>query len=121
MEVRREEDLECWQTAKDLVSLVYSLSGQGRSDDEFGILEKMQRTVLYLYIHIEEAFERDHERSVVKHLSGFFGAVHELQAITNTALDFECISMDDYNTMTRMISSLQYLVAGFRTEYSDIY
>lgn len=121
MEVRREEDLECWQISKDLVSLVYSLSGEGKSDDEFGILEKMQRTVLYLYIHIEEAFERDQEKSVVKHLSGFFSAVHELQAIINTALEFECISLDAYNTMTRMISSLQYLVTGFRTEYSDVY
>jgi hypothetical protein len=41
--IERFEDIQAWQTARELTRLVYGLSGQGSFSKDFGLRDQIRR------------------------------------------------------------------------------
>jgi len=54
---KRFEDLEVWQRAKELTSLIYRLSSSGAFARDFGLRDQMRRASVSVMSNIAEGFE----------------------------------------------------------------
>jgi hypothetical protein len=55
--IKRFEDIEAWQTARQLTRLVYQLSSTGAFARDFGLRDQMRRAAVSVMSNIAEGFE----------------------------------------------------------------
>lgn len=55
--ITRFEDVEAWQTARELTRLVYTLSKEGAFARDFGLRDQMRRACVSILSNIAEGFE----------------------------------------------------------------
>jgi four helix bundle protein len=56
--IEKFEDIKAWQTARDLVSAIYRVSGKGRFAKDFGLRDQIRRASVSVMSNIAEGFER---------------------------------------------------------------
>ena len=55
--IKRFEEIQAWQTARELTRLVYSLSKEGLFSRDFGLCDQMRRAGVSVMSNIAEGFE----------------------------------------------------------------
>ncbi len=68
--INRFEELECWQTARELTRRVYKLSSAGGFSKDFGLRDQMRRAGVSVMSNIAEGFESRTRPLFVEFLSG---------------------------------------------------
>ena len=58
MAVRRFQDLEVWQKAMDLATLIYEITREFPSDERFGLTNQIRRSATSIPANIAEGFGR---------------------------------------------------------------
>ena len=73
--IRRFEEIEAWQTARELTRLVYSITEEGKFAKDFGLKDQIRRACVSIMSNIAEGFE---SRTVIKlaHHGGVDAVVH---------------------------------------------
>jgi len=64
----RFEDIEAWQTARELTRLIYKLSGQGTSAKDFGLRDQIRRAAVSVMSNIAEGFESQSQAQFITYL-----------------------------------------------------
>ena len=57
-EIKRFEDIEAWQRARQLVQAIYEISSLGDFAKDFGLKEQIRRAAVSVMSNIAEGFER---------------------------------------------------------------
>ena len=60
------EDLPVWQNARELASLVYKTSAEGKLSKDYGLRNQVQKAVVSVSSNIAECFERGSKREVIQ-------------------------------------------------------
>ncbi|MCE9646825.1 MAG: four helix bundle protein [Chloroflexi bacterium] len=55
--ITRFEDIEAWQTARELTRMIYSITDEGRIARDFGLRDQIRRAVVSIMSNIAEGFE----------------------------------------------------------------
>ncbi len=66
--IRKFEDLECWQEAKQLVVGVYLISKDGPLSKDFGARDQVRRAAISVMNNIAEGFGRESNREFARFL-----------------------------------------------------
>ena len=66
--IRRFEEIEAWQTARELTRLVYDLSKEGIFARDFGLRDQMRRAAVSIMSNIAEGFESRTQPQFVEYL-----------------------------------------------------
>ena len=83
----RFEDIEAWQTARDMTRFVYALTRDGAFARDFGLCDQMRRAAVSVMSNIAEGFESRTPPLFIEFLGRAKGSAGELRAQTYVALD----------------------------------
>ncbi|NEO92599.1 MAG: four helix bundle protein [Moorea sp. SIO3G5] len=85
--IKRFEEIQGWQTARELTRLVYALSKEGEFSRDFGLCNQMRRAAVSIMSNIAEGFESRTQRLFLEFLGRAKGSAGELRSQAYVALD----------------------------------
>ncbi len=92
--VERFEDLKCWQSARELVKLVYSACEHGKLSKDFDTRSQIKRAALGAMNNIAEGFGRKSDKEFIRFLNISQSSSMEVKSITYALEDMDYISID---------------------------
>ena len=85
--IRRFEEIEAWQTARQLTRQVYALTADGDFSRDFGLKDQMRRASVSIMSNIAEGFESRTSGLFLELLGRAKGSAGELRAQFYVAQD----------------------------------
>ena len=109
----RFEEIEAWQTGRQITRLVYTLSGDGAFARDFGLRDQMRRSAVSIVSNIAEGFERRTQAQFIEFLGHARGSAGELRAQAYVALDAGYISQSDFQQLYDLVDHCSRQIARF--------
>ena len=97
--INRFEELECWQTARELTRRVYRLSNTGAFSKDFGLRDQMRRAGVSVMSNIAEGFESRTRPLFIEFLGRAKGSAGELRAQLFVALDAGYLKQSEFHEL----------------------
>jgi four helix bundle protein len=127
MKITRFEDLECWQSARELVNRVYQVCSVSELKKDFGLSDQIKRAGTSVMANIAEGFSRKSNKEFTQFLFISKASAAELQSHFYIAVDQQYVdrsSFDDLyadaDKVQRQISNLiKYLSSTLQTRKPD--
>jgi|ERR1700682_2671578 len=85
--IKKFEEIEAWQTARELTRVVYEISANGVFARDFGLRDQMRRAAVSIMSNIAEGFESRTGGLFIEFLGRAKGSSGELRAQTYVAHD----------------------------------
>ncbi len=95
--INRFEDIEAWQTARQLANLIYEFTESGRFSKDYGLKEQIQRAAVSVMSNIAEGFESRTQALFVDLLGRAKGSAGEVRSQLYIALDRKYISREQFD------------------------
>ena len=111
--IKRFEDMEAWQTARQLTKTVYDLTASGTFSRDFGLKDQMQRASVSVMSNIAEGFESRTEILFLEFLGRAKGSSGELRAQFYVALDAGYISADQLKSIHNQCAKCSAQISRF--------
>jgi four helix bundle protein len=97
--VKRFEDLHCWQSARELVNMVYEATNDSPFNRDFGLRDQIRRAVVSVMSNIAEGFNAGTDAEFMRFLSFSRRSISEVQSQAYIALDQEYINRDAFHNL----------------------
>lgn len=110
--IKRFEDIEAWQKARELTRAVYECTKKGPFAWDFGLKEQMRRASVSVMSDIAEGFERGGTAEFVQFLCIAKGSAGEVQSQLYVALDQQYISEEEFKSIRAIAESAKRLIGG---------
>jgi four helix bundle protein len=110
--VRRFEDLEVWQKARELNKIFYAVSGAGAFARDFKLRDQSRHASLSIMANIAEGFERGGNREFVQFLSIAKGSCGELRSHMYAALDVHYITEQQHEGIGNKAAEVSRMIFG---------
>jgi len=107
------EDLPVWQNARELASLVYKTSAEGKLSKDYGLRNQIQIAVVSVSSNIAEGFERGSKREFIQFLYIAKGSCGELRSQLYIAKDLGYLSNSASETLIKSASNASKQIYGF--------
>ena len=101
--IKRFEDLECWQEARDFVGLVYKLIEKERFNKDFELAGQVKRSAISSMANIAEGFHRNSNKDFMKFLDYARSSVAETVSHFYVALDQKYIDESEMNNVKEQV------------------
>ena len=111
----RFEDIEAWQTARDLTRLVYELTNEGTFARDFGLRDQMRRAAVSVMSNIAEGFESRTSRLFVEYLGRAKASAGEVRAQAYVALDVGYIDQSEFERLFDLADKSSRQISRFIT------
>ncbi|TSA47497.1 MAG: four helix bundle protein [Chloroflexi bacterium] len=95
----RFEEIQAWQTARELTRLVYGLSGQGAFSKDFGLRDQIRRAAVSVMSDIAEGFENQTQAQFMRYLGLAKGSAGEVRSQAYVALDLQYITPEEFKIL----------------------
>lgn len=113
MKIERFEDMEVWQSAREMVKSVYQLTAVPRFSKDFGLTNQIQRSAVSVLSNIAEGFERKSKKEFVNFLYMAKGSCGELRSQLYVALDLNYVSKAEFQKNYEMAEKISKSLGGF--------
>jgi four helix bundle protein len=110
---KRFEELELWQTAKQLTALIYQLSSSGEFARDFGLRDQMRRAAVSIMSNIADGFESQTQAMFIQFLARAKGSAGELRAQLYIALEQEYITHTEFQSAFSFAESCSRQLVSF--------
>ena len=125
--VKHFEDLHVWQSARELVRMVYEDSEQTGFNRDFGLKDQIRRAAVSVMSNIAEGFNSGSDSEFIKFLSYARRSNSEVQSQAYISLDLTYISQERFqclydkaNLIERQVNSLiSYLAKSRHSTIKD--
>jgi four helix bundle protein len=97
--IRRFEDVQAWQKARQLVSEVYKECADGSIRKDFGLRDQLCRAAVSTMSNIAEGFARRTDKDFARFLDMARGSAAEVQSLLYMALDSGYLSRDRFGKL----------------------
>lgn len=97
--VRRFEELDCWQVARELCQAVYRACQSPPMRNEYALVGQMKRAAISISSNIAEGFERGSRKQQVEFCFVAKGSAGELRSQVILAHDNGLIDQETYDRM----------------------
>ncbi len=87
MGIRRFEEIEAWQAARDLCKIIYRLTGDEKFHKDFGLRDQARRAAVSVMANIAEGFDSKSNPEFIQFLYYALGSASELQSHCYIAQD----------------------------------
>jgi four helix bundle protein len=85
--IARFEEIQAWQTARELTNLVYAMTNQASFSRDFGLKDQIRRAVVSVISNIAEGFESRTDVQFINYLGMARASAGEVRAQLYIALD----------------------------------
>ena len=113
MSIRRFEDIEGWQLARELTRLVYGVAMRGAFAKDFGLRDQITRAAGSSMHNIAEGFDGGSNAEFIKYLRYSKRSCSEVQSQLYVALDQAYISQEEFDAIYQQASLTHSKVGGF--------
>jgi four helix bundle protein len=111
--IQRFQDIQAWQSAREMTRVIYSLSATGAFAWDFPLRDQIRRAAISAMSNIAEGFERGGNREFINFLSIAKGSAGEVESQLYVALDQTYITQDVFETTQQSVRSVSRLLGGF--------
>ena len=109
----RFEEIEAWQTARELTQRVYTLTGEGQFARDFGLRDQMRRASVSIMSNIAEGFESRTNILFKDYLGHAKASAGELRAQIYVAKDIGYISQSEFDQLFELTQKCSRQIARF--------
>jgi four helix bundle protein len=111
--IRRFEDIQAWQKARELTREIYRTCEQSRLSKDFGLKDQLCRAAVSSMSNIAEGFARKGDRDFAHFLDIARGSVIEVQSLLYVALDVGYIERNHFEELCKITGETASLIGGF--------
>jgi four helix bundle protein len=109
---KRFEDINAWQKARELTSMIYRLTREGEFARDFGLKDQIRRASVSIMNNIAEGFGRHGNVEFARFLEIAKGSAYEVQSCAYVALDAGSIDEKARETIYGSADSAASLISG---------
>ncbi|HEY9609698.1 four helix bundle protein [Allocoleopsis sp.] len=123
--IKRFEEIEAWQTARELTRLVYALSNEGAFARDFGLRDQMRRAAVSILSNIADSealaslrasgFESRTQALFIEFLGRAKGSAGELRSQAYVALDAGYFNQPQFTQVFNLSEKCSRQITGFIT------
>jgi len=110
--IKRFEDIIAWQKARELVKLVYGVTGNREFAKDYSLKDQIRRAAISVMLNIAEGFARRTSKEFAHFLSNASGSAAEVKAALYAALDQGYIRGHVFNDLYEKADEVGRLVGG---------
>ncbi len=110
--IKRFEDIEGWQKARELAKVVYVTTSVGEFARDFGLKDQMRRAAVSVMSNIAEGYGRGGNKEFLQYLSQAKGSAAEVQAQLYVALDAGYLSKEEFEHLYSLADSTASIIVG---------
>ncbi len=111
--ITRFEDIEAWQTAREMTRMVYALTNEGAFARDFGLRDQMRRASVSVLSNIAEGFESRTQNLFIEFLGRAKGSAGELRAQAYVALDAGYINDSLFGQLSNLADKCSRQISRF--------
>jgi four helix bundle protein len=111
--IQKFQDIQAWQSARELTRTIYSISASGAFARDFPLRDQIRRAAISIMSNIAEGFERGGNREFVQFLSVAKGSSGQVESQLYVALDQKYIPEDVFDALQQNVRSTSRLIGGF--------
>lgn len=108
------ENLDAWKEARKMVKITYSLTAKFPSFELYGITSQMRRAAISVTSNISEGTGRISKKDQAHFYQISYSSLLELINQFYTSYDLNYISLEQLNTMIRIINIVSYKINQLR-------
>jgi four helix bundle protein len=109
---KRFEDTQAWQKAREVTSLVYSISKHGQFGRDFGLRDQIRRSSVSVMANIAEGFSRRSDKDFAYFLNISRSSAAEVQSHLYVALDQGYIEVADFEMIYSKLEETSRMIFG---------
>jgi four helix bundle protein len=94
--ITRFEEIEAWQTARELTKLIYLLTEEGKFSRDFGLKDQVRRASVSIMSNISEGFESQTQAQFIRYLGIAKASAGEVRSQLYVSRDLEYISQEQF-------------------------
>ena len=111
--ITRFEEIEAWQTARELTKLIYSLTDESKFSRDFGLKDQIRRASVSVMSNIAEGFEFQTQQQFIKYLAIAKASAGEVRSQLYVSRDLEYISQEQFTKVFGMAEKASRQIARF--------
>jgi len=111
--IRRFEDLECWQEARELVKIVYSLTKKNEFKKDYELVRQVRKSAVSSMANISEGFHRNSAKDFMRFLDYSRSSVAETLSHLYVALDQKYINEEELEKVKKQANIVWRKVNNF--------
>jgi len=111
--ITRFEDIQAWQTARELTNLVYTLTNRAGFNRDFGLRDQIRRAVVSVMSNIAEGFESRTDVQFINFLGTARASAGEVRAQLYIAHDQGYLKDEEFNETYVLAEKCARQVARF--------
>ena len=113
--VKRFEDLECWQEARNLVKLVYEVTKKTPFTKDFELVRQIRRSAVSSMANIAEGFHRNSNKDFMRFLDYSRASIAEAVSHCYVALDQHYVDKSELEKARKQADTTSKKVNNFIT------
>jgi four helix bundle protein len=107
---KRFEDIQAWQKAREVTSLVYSITRKGEFGRDFGLRDQIRRSSVSIMANIAEGFARRSDKDFANFLNISRSSTAEVQSHLYVALDQDYIDQADFEAVYNKLEEISRMI-----------
>lgn len=111
--IKKFEDIQAWQKAREVSAAIYRLCKQGDLATDFGLRDQIRRCAVSTQSNIAEGFGREGYKQFVYFLRIAKGSACEFRSQLYNLLDAEYIDQATFDDLYGKSEETERLVGGF--------
>lgn len=111
--ITRFEEIEAWQTARELTKLIYSLTEQTKFSRDFGLKDQIRRASVSVTSNISEGFEGQTQAQFIRYLGLAKASAGEVRSQLYISRDLEYITQEQFTKTFALAEKASRQVARF--------
>lgn len=113
MAITRFEDIQAWQSARELTRMVYAISTQGRFARDYRLRDQIQGAAISVMSNIAEGFDAGSDAGFILFLGYARRSATEIQSQLYIALDQGYIDQAEFDRVYLQTVETKNLISGF--------
>jgi four helix bundle protein len=111
--IKRFEEIEAWQTARELTKLIYSLTDEGRFSRDFGLKDQIRRASVSVMSNIAEGFESQTQPQFIRYLGLAKASAGEVRSQLYVSRDLEYLTQEQFAKAFALAEKASRQIARF--------
>jgi four helix bundle protein len=112
--IRYLEDVEAWQTARELMLSVYELTKRKPFALDCGLVDQMRHSAVRIVSNIAEGFESQTDETFVRFLGVSKASAGGLRSLVHVALDQNYISEEEFRSLIELCRRVSGQTSRFK-------
>jgi four helix bundle protein len=109
----RFEEIEAWQTARELTALVYPITAQGAFARDFGLKDQIRRAAVSVMSNSAEGFESQTQPQFIRYLGFAKASAGEVRSQLYVSRDLEYITEEQFTDAFRVAEKASRQISRF--------